>query len=179
MRVFKVILGFFLLLGVAEEYLAVSRQFGKPFDIILLVITILFVFACTWLMGSGFTKEKLVIKSIRFLVFFILTSLLFVMIIFVKVASRQPPRDIAEVNGIKIPIGRCIEGCVNMIPDVKERKVYCTCLAEKLSGEQEVLEDYKHDLEAGNLEKVISAVKAKPIAIILDFESCFSGSNVQ
>src|SRR5687767_14679099 len=121
MRVLKVILGFFLLSGMAAEYANVTRQFGTLFHGAVFFVMILVLFLSTWLIAGGFTKEKLSLKSSRFRIFFVLTSILFALITVIKLSSHKVPPDISEVNGIKIPIGRCIEGSVNIVPEIKER----------------------------------------------------------
>jgi hypothetical protein len=66
-----------------------------------------------------------------------------------------------------------------MVPDMKERKAYCTCLAEKLSNSQSVVDAYKKELEGGDMAKILSALLADPSYGTLELQSCLSGANVQ
>jgi hypothetical protein len=178
MRVIRVIFGFFLLLGVAAESANVIGQFGTLFYAPIFIGVILLLFLITWLIGGGFTKEKLNLKSFRFWIFFIVTSVLFVLITVIKL-SHKVPSDIAEVNGMKIPIGHCLRGSINMVPDVNERKAYCTCLAEKLSGSQSVVDAYKKELERGDMAKILAAVESEQSYTTLELHSCLANTSMQ
>ena len=91
MRVFKVILAFVILLGAAEEYVRASHQLGKPFYGPIVFMVVLVIVLCTWLIRSGFSKEKFILKSFRTLAFFVLTSILFVLITVVKQGAYNVP----------------------------------------------------------------------------------------
>jgi hypothetical protein len=179
MRVIRVIFGFFLLLGMAAESANVIRQFGTLFYAPIFIMVIPLLFLITWLIGGGFTKEKLNLKSFRFWIFFIVTSVLFVLITVIKLSSHKVPSDIAEVNGIKIPIGHCLQGSIYMVPDANERKRYCTCLAEKLSGSQSVVDTYRKELERGDMAKVLKALESDQLYATLELQSCLGSTNMQ
>jgi hypothetical protein len=54
-----------------------------------------------------------------------------------------------------------------------------TCLAEKLSGSQSVVDTYKKELERDDMAKVLAAVEADQLYSTLELQSCLGSANMQ
>ncbi|MGH1387664.1 hypothetical protein [Kordia sp.] len=172
MRVFKIIIGIVLLYGAGKEYINASTQVGSFFDIGIIIAIVLFLFLCTWLIATGFSKQKLQLKSFSFLKYFIISFLIFALFSLFNLSRKAIPSDFVNINGIRIPLGKCIEGNSKVIPDLEERKSYCLCFAEKIVNDSTLRSEYKVRLENDKFSKVILELQNTPAFIELDFENC-------
>ena len=179
MKRLKIIFGFLLLYGTGKEYISASRQLGSRFDIGILIPIVLLLFLCTWLIGSGFSKTKLKFKSLKFLKYFGFSFLIFVIVAFFSLLTYVIPTNFKTINGVKIPISKCIDGSVRMMPKENDREDYCICLAEKITGDSLLKKKYIKDLEMGEFDKIIKELDEDNKIIELDIESCFASVEMQ
>ncbi|GAA3594644.1 hypothetical protein Q4Q39_06985 [Flavivirga amylovorans] len=179
MKRLKIILGFLLLYGTGKEYVNASRQLGSLYDIGIIIPIVLLLFLCTWLIGSGFSKTKLKFKTLKFLKYFGFSFLIFVIVAFFSLMSYVIPTNFKTINGVKIPINKCIDGSVRMIPKENEREDYCICLAEKITSDSQLKEKYIKDLEMGEFDKIIKDLNDTDKIIELGIESCFTSLEMQ
>ena len=179
MRTFKIIIGFLLLYGAGKEYINASRQLGTPYDIGIIIPILLFLFLSTWLIGSGFSRRKLKFKSFEFLKFFIISFVSFAFFAFISLGSKIIPSNFVEIDGIKVPLGKCIDGNRRIIPDEKEREEYCKCFAEKVLNDSTLKSKYKTKLENDDFLKVIAEIQKSQIFLELGFENCMKSVKIE
>lgn len=172
MKIGKILLGILLLFGIGKEYAQASRDLGTFVSPGIIIAVLLFLFLCTWLIGSGFSKRKLEFKSFEFLKFFIITFVAFALISFFSLISSVVPKDFVEINGVKIPLSVCMNDSRKIILDQNERKDYCLCIAEKITSDSILKTEYKKDLENGKLNDVFMELQKNNEPIILDLENC-------
>ena len=83
------------------------------------------------------------------------------------------------INGLKIPLGKCIDGNIRIIPDEKERAEYCRCYVEKITNDPELKLRYQQELENDHLNEVMNEVQLSPKFIELGIEDCMSSVKVK
>ncbi|MGB0880252.1 MAG: hypothetical protein ACPGTO_06770 [Polaribacter sp.] len=172
MKIGKILLGVLLLFGIGKEYVQASRDLGSFLSPGIIIAVILFLMLCTWLIGSGFSKKKLKIKSFDFLKFFIITCVSFLCISFFNLFSTVVPSGFVEINGLKIPLNKCIDGSRRIISDKKGRKEYCLCLSEKITSDTSLKQKHKDALERGALAEVLTAIQNTKAFTELDLDNC-------
>ncbi len=163
-----------MLFGVSSEYINASRELGSFFSPAIIVGVLIMLILATWLIGSGFLNRNLIFKRLEHLMFFVLSCITFAIIAYLTLLSYVVPGDFTEVNGIRIPMNKCIDGTIRIIPDEEERKQYCLCLAGKITDDTELKEKYKKELESGELADIIKALQTEVKFIELDLQSCFT-----
>ena len=168
-----------MLYGSGKEYVDASRELGTPFSPGIIIIILILLFFCTWLIGSGFSKDKLKFNSLKFTKFFILSFSVFILMSFISLMYYVIPSNFLVINGLKIPMNKCIDGSVKIVPNEKERKEYCKCLAEKITNDSDLKEKYKKDLEKGQLDKVFKELQSTDKFAQLDIESCMTSIEIK
>lgn len=179
MRTFKIIIGFLILIGSGKEYISASRQVGSLFSPPFIIVALLAIFLASWLIGSGFSKRKFKIKSWLFVRYYFFSFLAYILIAFFSLISQMTPKNIVEINGMKIPLDRCIYGNKRIIPDLTARQEYCYCLAEKMVNSEMLVAKHEEDLKKGNLDFVFKDKSNSELLIELDIASCMAGSELQ
>ncbi|WP_298238439.1 hypothetical protein [uncultured Algibacter sp.] len=179
MKTFKIIIGFLLLYGAGKEYLNASRQLDTPYDIGILIAILLLLLLSTWLIGSGFSKRKLKFKSFEFLKFFIISFVALAFFVIVSLGSKVIPSNFAEINGITVPLGKCMDGNQRIIPDKQERLSYCKCFAEKVLNDSTLKSKYRRKLENDDFLKVIAEIQKSQIFLELGFENCMKSVKME
>lgn len=177
MKIFKIIIGFFLLYGTGKESIHLLRSQGGETSGMLLSLLIMlpFVFLCAWLIGSGFSARKLKIKSLEFLKYFIFSLVLFCLIAFIELSSLVIPTNYQKINGMDIPLSKCMDGSKNLITDEKQRREFCICLADKISSSK-LKEKYIDDIRSGNFDAIINKSKEEGNTFELNLESCITNT---
>ena len=163
-----------MLFGVGKEYAHASRDLGTLISPGIIIAVILFLFLCTGLIGSGLSKRKLKFKSFEFLKFFIITFVGFVSISFFSLLSAAVPSDFMVVNGVKVPLNKCVDGSRRMIPDKDERIKYCHCLTEKITADSTLITKYQSKLESGRIDDILTDLQNPENFIELNLENCFN-----
>lgn len=83
MKIVKIVLGFLLLLGAGKETVIAAKQLGTFLDPGVLVGVLVLLLLCTWLIGSGFSKDRFKFQSMEFVKYFVICSVLFALIVIV------------------------------------------------------------------------------------------------
>lgn len=78
-----------------------------------------------------------------------------------------------EVNGVNIPLDKCVEGNLTLVSDNEKKKIFYTCLASKLTADKEIKKNYQDELEAGKLDLIINNLKAKNKLAKLYIHDCY------
>jgi hypothetical protein len=170
----KIIFGFLLLLGVGQEYIHASRDLGTFFSPSIIVLITGLLLLATWLIGSGFSSVKFSFKSFEFIKFFIISFVFFITVAFFTLLSYAKPDNFKTVNGISIPMNKCIDGSRRMIPNKEERMDYCLCLAEKITTNPVLKKKYKNDLKKGRLIKVSTSIQKEEELTELSLTNCLT-----
>ena len=174
MRTTKIIIGFLILMSIGSEYANASRQLFTFFSPGILLGSLTLLVLSTWLIGSGISKDKLRIKSIEFLKYYFGAFIIFGLIAFIKIISYRPQDISVEFNNINIPIGRFVDGTRRIIPDLDQRKAYCTCIVEKLTKSDFIIRNYKGALVTGEIDKIFQAIIPDGTYAKLGLDSCYS-----
>jgi hypothetical protein len=172
MNKFKVFLGIILLYGIGTEYISASKHYSTFFSpgIIAAVLTMLVL--CAWLIGSGLSKGKLLIKSCEFAKYFGLSFLVFLLVAFISLSRYKAEPDVVKVNGIEVDISEFMNGTKRIIPNHDQRREYCLCAVTKLTQDKEFVEKYKSEFKSGKLLNIISNLQADTAAYKLNLNEC-------
>lgn len=179
MKIVKIIIGFLLLFGTGKEYINASRQLGSFFSPGIVIVTLLMLLLSTWLMGSGFSQRKLTFKSFEFIKFFVITLIIFFIIAFFSLSSYVIPDNFHSINGINIPMNKCINGSERIIENKKEREKYCICIAQKITANSSIKEKYQSELEKGQLVNILMELQKEEIFTELGIDSCFGNTELK
>lgn len=167
-------MGFLLLFGAGREFIHASRDLGTLFSPGIIIGSLIMIILSTWLIGSGFSVRKFKFKSFDFLKFFIISFVTFVFVAIFSLGSLVIPSHFVEINGLKIPLGKCIDGNRRIIPDEKERKEYCKCFVEKILNEPELKLKYQVKLENDKVNEVFKEFQKSPKFLQLGIENCMT-----
>ncbi|WP_299315934.1 hypothetical protein [uncultured Aquimarina sp.] len=179
MNRFKIIIGALLLWGSAREYVSAGMQLGNlhsPFTIIFMLLLII-LFA--WLIGSGFSKKKIKIRSIEFLRYYIFSVIAFIVLVFISIASLSIPKDFVQINGVKIPLSKCIDFNFRIIPNEVDRKEYCHCAFEKITSQDDLKSRYRKQLENGDMDKIYKDLQSTNKFYELGISDCMTSINMK
>jgi len=174
LKTFKIIIGFLLLFGAGREYIDASRQLGSLFSPGIIIGILIMLILSTWLIGSGFSVRKFKFKSFDFVKFFIISFVTFTIVAIFSLGSKVVPSNFVEINGLKIPLGKCIDGNRRIIPDEKEREEYCRCFIEKITNEPELKSKYQKKLEDDKVNDVFKEIQSSSKFLELGIEDCMS-----
>lgn len=172
MKTFKTIIGVLLLYGAGREFMSAGKQLDHYYNAGVLTGLLLIVLLAAWLIGSSFSEQKLKFKSLAFLKYVAISLALFALFAMFSLAKKEAPSDFVMIHGIKVPMGKCIEGNRKIIPDIAERRTYCTCFAEKVLNDAALRSKYGEQLADDNFLEVISAIQKTPAFAEIGFEKC-------
>ncbi|MDF0708496.1 hypothetical protein [Flagellimonas okinawensis] len=178
MRTLKIIIGFLLLWGTGAEYVAASREAGSWYSAGVIGGVIILLLVCTWLIGTGFSATKYKLTKIQFLKYFGIAFGIFFCFAFLNVGRKIVPSNFVTVNGLRIPLGKCIDGNKRLIPDDKQREEFCKCFVEKLTDNTELKEKYKSRLESDKIIEVFKEVQQDSIFLSIGLDDCY-GQNME
>jgi len=176
MNKFKIIIGFLLLYGIGVEYISASKQLQTFFDPGIIIAFLILLFFLTWLIGSGLSKEKLKVKSRRFLKYYAGIFIVFLFIAFISLVTYKDIPETVEANGIKIDITGFMRGTESIVPERTARVQYCKCVVTKLANNEEIRKKYKEDLETGRIDKILVNLKDDPKIGELGINECLGST---
>lgn len=164
MKVVKVIIGLLLLYAMGSEYASASNELNTFFSLGVISAGLPMIFLCAWLIGSGISKEKLKIKSWKFVWYFLGSLVLFSFYAISglgKALEREKDKnkEVIEVNGTRVPLNSCLAGNMRTMPNFEDRRKYCTCIATKISNMDELTHKYKEQLRVGKIEIILDEIK--------------------
>ncbi len=163
-----------MLYGAGREYIDASRQLGSLFSPGIIIGMLIMLTFSTWLIASGFSVRKFKFKSFEFVKFFIISFVTFAIVAIFSLGSKVVPSNFVEINGLKIPLGKCIDGNRRIIPNEKEREEYCKCFIEKITNEPELKSKYQKKLENDKVNDVFKEIQSSPKFLELGIEDCMS-----
>ena len=172
MKIFKIVLGLLLTYGAGKEYVNASRQLLSFLDPGIIIAVLLTLLLCTWLIGSGISKEKLKIKSWQFLKYFGVTVIIFIFFSFMNMATFKFEPEIVKVNGIDVDIAEFMNGTKKIVPDENQRREYCICVVTKLTADKEIVKKHQAEFESGKFSRVITTIQAGPNADQYNLQEC-------
>jgi len=174
MKRIKIGIGFLLIFGAANEYVAASRQLGTLFSPGVMAGTLLILIFSFWLIASGFSDRKYHLKPINVLKYFIITLVTFTLVMLYNLGSDPTPTNFVVINGIRVPLGECINGSIKSIPDLKDRHYFCECFVEKITNDPELKSKFQSKLEHNKVGEVFTEIQNSPKFLELGIEDCMS-----
>lgn len=178
-RLAKTLLAALLLLIGLQEALNMWRQTGNISGVIIAVLVILAL--CAWLVRSAYRKRDVQTSPskgarVLWLVVGVLAGLSILGNLF---GLGKPPvgGPVVELNGLSIPLDKCINGSVRMFKQNDERINYCTCMATRLSEDSIVRKLYRKDLEEGHMHKVIEDLQGSSTHDLSKLFECFASAS--
>lgn len=91
--------------------------------------------------------------------------------------GKPPVKHSITVNGLSIPLDKCVEGSVRIFKDPAERLAFCTCTAKKLAAIEGASTVHKRALESGRLEEVIEQLQREQKVDMKPFSDCLALTN--
>lgn len=176
MKILKIVIGVFLLFGAGSEYVSASHELLTFTSPGILIGCFLVIFFCTWIIGSGISKEKLKIRSFQFIKYFAICFGAFLILAFVNLATYKENPEIITINGINIDIAEMMSGSKRMIPDEKQRKLYCICIVTKLANDKNISEKHIDELKSGKIDEILISLKSENKLGTLNLEECFDSN---
>lgn len=179
MKYGKLILGIILLIGAGREYASASRQLGTLINPGVMLGVMLLMILCTWLIAGAFPRQqKLKIKSLEFVKFYLGSLIIVALVSIISLASYRAPIELIKINGIDVSIGECIKGSKKIVPDEDERREYCTCMAKKLANSEEIVSKYKSELQRGKIDKILTAIEKNGLFDSSDIQNCLDSKSL-
>ncbi|MGY6650360.1 hypothetical protein [Wenyingzhuangia sp. IMCC45574] len=179
MKKIRIIFGFLLLYWAGKEYGAITKEFSSFLNIGIVPVFV-FLLGAVWLIGSGFSKGGFQLFSVKAIKYWIISMVTLLAIAFVSLLSSSIfPTDIVEINGEKIPLGKCIEGNRRLIKDKNEAFQYCKCIAEKILSDSILGPKHIDDLKNNHPEVAFSELKNKDIIERLKPGECLENVEAQ
>ena len=172
MKTVKIILGILILYGSGKEYISASNQLSGYLSPPILIGCLIMISFSAWLIGSGLSKDKFEIRSARFLKYIFISAAGFLLFAFMGLKSFKPEPEIITANGVKVNIGEFMNGSKNIIPDENERRVYCTCVVNKLTSDSKITSRFSAELLNGNIDRILITLNADPDFNTLNLGEC-------
>ncbi|MEM6894620.1 MAG: hypothetical protein AAF554_13090 [Bacteroidota bacterium] len=178
MRIFKIIIGFLLLSGAGKEYVEASGEAGSWASPGIIIGVLLVLLLCTWLIGTGFVKVKYKLSRIQLIKYFGISLVIFFCFSFFHLSREIVPSNFVTINGLKVPLNKCIDGNERLISDETRREEFCKCFVEKLTDNPELKMRFKKKLESGRLIQVFNEIQNDSIFLGLGIDNCY-GQNME
>lgn len=179
LKTIKIIIGLLLIYGAGKEFINASRQLGSFLNPGVIISIILILILSAWLVGSGLSRNKLKLVSFAFLKYFGISIFIFTIVAFFSLSSYVIPKNFVTINGLKIPLGKCINGNRNLIPNEQERKEYCKCFVEKITNDAELKSKYRVELEGDKVNDVFKKIQLSSKFDELKIEECINSVSVE
>ena len=80
------------------------------------------------------------------------------------------------VNGLTIPLDKCVEGSVRIFKEPAERLAFCRCTATKLAELEGASSVHERALESGRLDEVIAILQHEKKVDMKPFSDCLANS---
>ncbi len=172
MKILKIIIGSFLLLGAGAEYVNASKQLLTFFDPGILCACLAMIFISSFLIASGFSKTKIEPRSWKFLLYCLLSFFIFLIIAFFNLITYKFDPNIIKTNGFEVDIAPFMNGSQKIIPDEKERREYCICVVTKLTRIDDITKEYVKELRNGDIDKILIDLKGTKYINELNLPEC-------
>jgi hypothetical protein len=140
------------------------------------------LFFCGWIVRSAFWRAEPSHRPTKgWRLFWTVMGVLSVFGIFGSVLDMLKPRTfkhLVEVNGMSIPIDDCLVGSKEMLPDVKERTEFCSCMANNIGSSDDLAKDQRARLERGHMDAVIADIMKGEDPLKEVLAKCFDQKNL-
>jgi len=173
MKIFKIVIGIFLLFHASSEYVSASHELSTFSSPEILIGYFFIVFFCAWMIGSGISKDKLKIRSSQFIKYFAFSLGAFLILSFVNLLNYEENPEIITINEININIAKVMNGSKRMIPDEKQRRLYCICIVTKIANDKNISEKHIDQLKSGKIDKILISLNLENKLDTLNLEECF------
>lgn len=174
----KIFFSLLFLYSAGQEYAHETKQTGTYLNIGVIIGSILVLALCTWLIGSSFRKKSDETVLFTYSKYFVISFFVFSFVALESIITYEPPEEYVRINGVTISVGKFIYGNRTFIPDINERKKYSLCIVEKLANSEDVMTEYKKELENGEFGKIINGIKHEDFFLDLNLQNCFDSINV-
>ncbi len=146
-----------------------------PYSLGVLTANLTFLVIASWLLKKDFHKNESSLKWVADLKYFVISILIFLTFLGTRLGSLMTPQYYTEVNGMTIPLKKCIDGQKEFFPDFEERKKLCECMAENLSNSDKIKEEFQWELRKGRFDIIADGIKSnKELANEVDLEVCMT-----
>ena len=180
MKTAKIIIGLLFLYGAASEYIHASRELHSFIDPAIIFAALLFLCAGAWLIGSGVARQNLRLRSLKYLKYLVISAGILIFIAVIMLVGYVPQKEIVEVNGMRVNIGRFMKGNEAAIPDENERRQFCICMVTKLTADKQLVNKHKAEFESGTYAQLLNDILNSPESEKYHFEECKTGiTNMQ
>lgn len=174
MKSFKIIVGILILYGAGKEYVSASKQLSTFLSPPVIVGCLVMILVVGWLFGSSLSQTQFEIRSFQFTKYIFLSLLGFLLFAFFGLITFKYEPEIITANGIKVNIAEFMNGSKNIIPDENERRDYCTCVVNKLTGDSKIVTNFSAELLNGKIDKIITFLNSSPDFYELKLNECMS-----
>ncbi len=177
-RIGKILLAAALLVAGGQESMHMYRQTGEGTSVVIsLLIMGLLTSLLFW---SAFKKrDPLLPVSRGWRIFWNVIGVLCALSLIGNLLGlgKPPAKHRITVNGLSIPLDKCVEGSVRVFTDPAERLAFCTCTATKLAAIDGATTVHKQALESGRLDEVIAHLQREQKVDMKPFSDCLAHTN--
>jgi len=171
----KILLAILIFISFMREGLNAFKETGDAWFVIIMLTVALLLSGL--LIRSAFKpKDRFVQENknkIYLWNFIKVVSILGIIGFVLNSGQNKTIEHVADYNGLKIPLDKCIRGNVRMIESEEERINYCDCMAGILASDETVLTDYKDLLLNGDFGEIINSMKSRGLGGTMGLEGCF------
>ncbi len=132
-----------------------------------------------WLLGSAVSKEKVKLISWVFLKYYFISLIALIVVAFFSMMNYKAPKEYVEYNGINISIGEYYTMTKRMYPNDIERKAYILCVVSKLAYSDEIINNYRTELETGKINVIFQELQGQEILTELGLEECIGNMEIK
>ncbi len=174
MKVLKIVSGLFLIFGSGAEYINASKELLTFLDPSIIFASLTMIFISAFLIANGVSKEKVIVRSWKFALYYIISIFMFLLVAFVFLLTFKFEPEIVNVNGVSVDIAQFMNGSKKTIPDENERRNYCICVVTKLTRVNEIVDEYSLELKQGKIDKIFDKIKSTKYISELNFNECMN-----
>lgn len=175
MKTGKILLAIFLLFGLTKGGLT---EYNKSGNSLILIAGLIIGFGLGFLLvRSAFKAKPVGYKPNKLLkTFWIIVSVFSIMGILGAIFNPNNSKSlhVVEINGVKIPLDKCIFQTNRKTGDFTKSFEYCDCLANKFANNEDILKFEKKNLEQGRFDLIINKYSKSPIFQELGIDNCMS-----
>lgn len=178
MRYILIVLGIMLVIGSSSELVHSVKSEGLT-GFFSLIITIPFVILGSWLLASGMSKNTAKFGTWSHIKYLIGCVVLSLIIIFFTLVSNLAPNHLVSINGLDIPLGKCMDANVNVFLNEEDREQYCKCVAEKILNNPDLGSEYEAHLVNNRFDDAIAGLQKQELLPYLGLENCIPYSELE
>ncbi len=143
-----------------------------------LTIVIPFTILGSWLLARGMSNNTAKFGTWSHIKYLLGCIVLSVITIFFTFVSYVAPKNIVNINGLDIPLGKCLDANIGVISNDGEREEYCKCVAEKILIYPDSTRKYEKLLVNNRFDDVIIGLQKEELLPYLGIENCLDDMSV-